>query len=231
GDPRHADAYPCQARRVGTASGGTGSPKRRGFANLVALATVYSRAQVGLDALPVTVEVDISGGLPALTIVGLPETAVKESKDRVRAAIRNSGYRFPDRRLTINLAPADLPKEGGRFDLAIALGILAASGQMPADDLQQYEFLGELSLTGHLRGVRGGLPSAMAAQARRRTLVLPQDNGAEAALAGNEFIRCAGHLAEVSASLVGTSQWTTPAVPEQAANVAGAADMAEVRGQ
>src|SRR5699024_10042041 len=93
------------------------------------------------------------------------------------------------------------------------------------------EFLGELSLTGHLRGVRGGLPSAMAAQARRRTLVLPQDNGAEAALAGNEFIRCAGHLAEVSASLVGTPQWTTPAVPGPAANVAGAADMAEVRGQ
>ena len=99
------------------------------------LATVHSRAQTGLEAPPVTVEVDLAGGLPALAIVGLPETEVKESKDRVRAAIVNSGYEFPTRRITVNLAPADLPKEGGRFDLAIALGILAASGQIPGESV------------------------------------------------------------------------------------------------
>lgn len=197
----------------------------------MALATVHSRAQVGLDALPVIVEVDISGGLPALTIVGLPETAVKESKDRVRAAIKNSGYSFPDRRLTINLAPADLPKEGGRFDLAIALGILAASGQIPADALHQYEFLGELSLTGELRGMRGGLPSAMAAQACERTLVLPRVNGPEAALAGNEHVRSAQHLVDVAASLIAEPVWQKPAIPDRTDITAVAADMAEVRGQ
>lgn len=198
----------------------------------MALATVHSRAQVGLDALPVTVEVDIAGGLPALTIVGLPETAVKEAKDRVRAAIRNSGYSFPDRRLTVNLAPADLPKEGGRFDLAIALGILAASGQIPADGLAAYEFLGELSLTGELRGVRGGLPSAMAVQACQRTLVLPESNGAEAALAGNAGVRCARHLADVAASLVGAPLWQAPAaVVDRDGATTTVADMADVRGQ
>src|SRR5699024_7478326 len=231
GDPRHADAYPCQARRVGTASGGTGSPKRRGFANLVALATVHSRAQVGLDALPVTVEVDLSGGLPALTIVGLPETAVKESKDRVRAAINNSGYSFPDRRLTVNLAPADLPNEGGRFGLAIALGILAASGQIPAEALRGYEFLDELSLTGQLRGVRGGLPAAMAAQARERTLIVPDENGGEAALAGNNHVRSAAHLTEVAASLAAEPVWRIPAELDRSNMEQAIADMADVRGQ
>lgn len=106
----------------------------------MALATVHSRAQTGLSAPPVAVEVDLAGGLPALAIVGLPETEVKESKDRVRAAIANSGYQFPTRRITVNLAPADLPKEGGRFDLAIALGILAASGQVPGDALAVMTF-------------------------------------------------------------------------------------------
>src|SRR5699024_3305141 len=231
GDPRHADAYPCQARRVGTASGGTGSPKRRGFANLVALATVHSRAQVGLDALPVTVEVDLSPGLPALTIVGLPETAVKESKDRVRAAINNSGYSFPRRRLTINLAPADLPKEGGRFDLAIALGILAASAQIPAAVLDQYEFLGELSLTGHLSTVRGALPAAMAVQQCGRKLVVPASNGAEVALAGAAHARVADHLVDVVASLVAEPVWQQPAVPAAQEQTLAALDMADVRGQ
>lgn len=197
----------------------------------MALATVHSRAQVSLEALPVTVEVDLSGGLPAFTMVGLPETAVKESKDRVRAAINNSGYSFPDRRLTVNLAPADLPKEGGRFDLAIALGILAASGQIPADALRQYEFIGELSLTGELRSVRGGLPSAMAARRCERTLVVPADNACEAALAGNEYVRNTGHLTDAAASLIAAPVWDKPTIPDRADAVAAAADMAEVRGQ
>ena len=197
----------------------------------MALATVHSRAQIGLDAPAVTVEVDLSSGLPALTIVGLPEAAVKESKDRVRAAINNSGYSFPNRRLTVNLAPADLPKEGGRFDLAIALGILAASSQIPTDALADYEFLGELSLTGELRSVRGGLPAAMAAQRHGRTLVLPDINGPEAALAGNRQVRTARHLADVAASVTNEPIWRTPQQADSAGRTTALPDMAEVRGQ
>ena len=114
----------------------------------MSLAVVHTRAQNGIEAPPVSVEVHLSNGLPSLSIVGLPETAVKESKDRVRSAIINSRFEFPARRITINLAPADLPKEGGRFDLAIAIGILAASGQIPTDKLTDYEFIGELALSG-----------------------------------------------------------------------------------
>src|SRR3990172_4210072 len=121
----------------------------------MSLAVVYSRAQNGIDAPLVTVEVHLSNALPSLSIVGLPEAAVKESKDRVRSALLNNRFEFPTRRITVNLAPADLPKEGGRFDLAIALGILAASGQIPSQRLQDYEVIGELALTGELRSVRG----------------------------------------------------------------------------
>src|SRR5690554_149101 len=119
------------------------------------LAIVHSRASIGVSAPAVTVEVHLSGGLPALSIVGLPETGVRESKDRVRSALLNAGFEFPARRITINLAPADLPKEGGRFDLPIALGILAASGQVPAESLKDLECIGELSLDvrcGHSKG-------------------------------------------------------------------------------
>ena len=197
----------------------------------MALATVHSRAQAGLSAPAVAVEVDLAGGLPALAIVGLPETEVKESKDRVRAAISNSGYQFPTRRITVNLAPADLPKEGGRFDLAIALGILAASGQIPAAALPEHEFLGELSLSGALRGVRGALPAALACQTEGRTLVAPEINGPEAALAGAEHVRAAAHLADVTASLAGTETlWHQPEV-HVPATPAPVADLAEVRGQ
>src|ERR1700690_1503902 len=125
------------------------------------LATVRSRAQNGLIADLVTVEVDLSAGLPGLSIVGLPEAAVRESRDRVRAAIAHCGYQFPNRRITVNLAPADLPKEGGRFDLPIALGILSASGQIPAAALENFEVVGELSLSGEVRAVRGALPAAL----------------------------------------------------------------------
>ena len=147
------------------------------------LATVYSRAQTGMDAPLVTVEVHLSNGLPGLSIVGLPEAAVKESKDRVRAALLNSGYDFPTRRITINLAPADLPKEGGRFDLPIALGILAASNQIPLEPLTNYEFIGELSLSGELRSVHGVLPAAIATGNNSRAIVVPLNNGSEALLA------------------------------------------------
>ena len=121
----------------------------------MSLAVVYTRAQVGIGAPEVRVEVHLANGLPSLAIVGLPETTVKESKDRVRAAILNSRFEFPARRITVNLAPADIPKEGGRFDLPIALGILAASGQVPAETLDRHEFAGELALSGEVRPVRG----------------------------------------------------------------------------
>ena len=126
----------------------------------MSLAIVHSRAQVGIEAPAVTVEAHLANGLPSLALVGLPEAAVKESKDRVRSAILNCGFDFPARRITLNLAPADLPKDGGRFDLAIALGILAASGQVPAAALANLECLGELALSGALRPIQGVLPAA-----------------------------------------------------------------------
>jgi magnesium chelatase family protein len=126
----------------------------------MSVAIAHSRAQVGIHAPPVIIEVHLSNGLPSLLIVGLPEATVKESKDRVRSALINSNFQFPLRRITINLAPADLPKEGGRFDLPIALGVLAASGQIQAERLAEYAFVGELALTGELRPIKGMLPVA-----------------------------------------------------------------------
>jgi len=145
------------------------------------LSVVYSRALTGVEAPLVRVETHLSNGLPAFHIVGLPETAVRESKDRVRSAILNSHFTFPDRRITVNLAPADLPKEGGRFDLPIAIGILAASGQIPGDHLAQHEFLGELALDGRLRPVPGVIPAASSAHKSKRHLVVPAASGALAA--------------------------------------------------
>ena len=167
----------------------------------MSLAVIYTRAKSGINAPPVTVEVHLSNGLPSLSIVGLPETAVKESKDRVRSALLNSHFDFPARRITINLAPADLPKEGGRFDLPIALGILAASGQLPTETLKDYEFIGELALSGELRAIDGILPSALACGKKQRKMILPQANGTEAALASNTLIYAARHLLEVCAHL------------------------------
>ncbi|MEF9977582.1 MAG: YifB family Mg chelatase-like AAA ATPase [Thermomonas sp.] len=165
------------------------------------LAIVHSRARVGVRAPEVRVEVHLAGGLPSMSIVGLPEAAVREAKDRVRAAIQCAQFEFPSRRITINLAPADLPKDGGRFDLAIALGILAASGQLSNDALQDWEFLGELALTGEIRSVDGVLAAAIAAgDAGRRLLVAP-GNGAEAALASTVEVRTARTLLEVCAAL------------------------------
>ncbi|NWD49871.1 YifB family Mg chelatase-like AAA ATPase [Pseudomonas gingeri] len=169
----------------------------------MSLAIVHTRAQVGVEAPAVTVETHMANGLPSLTLVGLPETAVKESKDRVRSAILNSALDFPARRITLNLAPADLPKDGGRFDLAIALGILAASVQVPTLTLENLECLGELALSGAIRPVQGVLPAALAARAAGRTLVVPQANAEEASLASGLTVIAVDHLLQLVAHLNG----------------------------
>ncbi len=167
----------------------------------MSLAVLYSRALSGMDAPLVTVEVHIANGLPSFTIVGLAETEVKESKDRVRAALQNAQFKIPAQRITINLAPADLPKESGRFDLPIALGILAASGQIPADKLDQYEWAGELALTGNLRPIRGALAMTYGASQSGRIFVLPQQNATEAALVKEAVVYPAQSLLQICAHL------------------------------
>ena len=165
----------------------------------MSLALVHSRARAGVRAPAVRVEVHLGGGLPSMSIVGLPEAAVRESKDRVRAAIQCAQFEFPARRITVNLAPADLPKDGGRFDLPIALGILAASGQVPLDAVQEYEFLGELGLTGELRAVDGVLPAALAAGQAGRRLIVPPGNGASP--------RRFTHAVAMPCAFAGTMSW------------------------
>lgn len=167
----------------------------------MSLAVLTSRALVGLAAPEVSVEVHLANGLPAFTLVGLPDVEVREARDRVRAALQTSQFEFPQRRITVNLAPADLPKGGGCFDLAIALGILAASGQIPTDALAQHEFSGELSLSGELRPVRGALALARQAAESGRTLILPAANAAEAALVQGVTILPAPSLLAVVAHL------------------------------
>ncbi|GAB2629522.1 YifB family Mg chelatase-like AAA ATPase [Novilysobacter erysipheiresistens] len=193
------------------------------------LALVHSRARTGVRAPTVRVEVHLGGGLPTMSIVGLPEAAVREAKDRVRAAIQCAQFEFPARRITVNLAPADLPKGGGRFDLPIALGILAASGQVPLEALDQYEFLGELGLTGQLREVDGVLPAALAAADAGRKLIVPAGNGAEAALVGRAEVYTARTLLEVCAML-STGKSLPEAVPLPGVRASGA-DLRDVRGQ
>jgi len=170
------------------------------------LARVFSRACVGTSAPEVGVEVHLSGGLPAISLVGMPETAVREAKERVRSAIANSGFRVPERRITISLTPAELRKVGGGFDLPIALGILAASRQVSGRLLDTCEFLGELSLGGQLRPVRGVLPAALRAAETGRALVLPADNAREAALLGAGERHVAMSLAEVAGWLNGKTE-------------------------
>jgi magnesium chelatase family protein len=169
----------------------------------MAIAVLHSRALEGMNAPPVTVEVHLANGLPSFTLVGLPEAEVKESRDRVRAALQNARFEFPARRITVNLAPADLPKESGRFDLPIALGILAASGQIPANKLGQYEFAGELALTGELRPIRGALAMTLSAAHSGRIFVLPRENAPEASLVNGATILPANSLLEVCAHLTG----------------------------
>ena len=211
------------------------------------LAVLKSRALAGMEAPEVTVEVHLANGLPSFTIVGLAETEVRESKDRVRAALQNSGFEFPARRITVNLAPADLPKESGRFDLPIALGILAASGQMPDGELCSYEFAGELSLSGELRPIRGALAMTFAMHkggsypnGEKRTassgFILPRANADEAALVGDAAIYPADSLIQVCAHFAAhdpDSRLVRHTVRPRPASVrcVGQPDFSDVKGQ
>ncbi|MEQ5731511.1 YifB family Mg chelatase-like AAA ATPase [Providencia alcalifaciens] len=161
------------------------------------LAIVYTRASIGMEAPLVTVEAHISNGLPGLTLVGLPETAVKEARDRVRSALLNSGFEYPAKKMTVNLAPADLPKESGRYDLAIAIAILASSGQIPNETLNQHEFLGELALSGLIRYVNSAIPAAQSALEQRRVLILSIENQHQLSLLADNSVHFATSLLEL----------------------------------
>jgi magnesium chelatase family protein len=201
----------------------------------MSLAIVHSRGLDGLAAPAVAVEVHLAGGLPSVTLVGLPDTEVKEARDRVRAALQNSGFEFPSKRITVNLAPADLPKESGRFDLPIALGILAASGQIPGKALEDYEFAGELSLSGALRPIRGALAMVLAAGRCGRRFILPAASAQEAALVGDGSVLSADSLLAVCAHLCGQGELAACVRPDAAsaesAESAAILDLADVRGQ
>lgn len=196
----------------------------------MAVAVLISRALDGLAAPEVHVEAHLANGLPSFTLVGLPETEVKESRDRVRAAIQNAGFEFPSKRITVNLAPADLPKESGRFDLPIALAILAASGQLPADGLPRHEYAGELALTGELRPIRGALAMMLASRNSGRPLILPELSAREAALVEGANVLAASSLGQVCAYLSGTDRLPHPQAvsPPQRPMYA---DLADVKGQ
>lgn len=197
----------------------------------MSFAIVSSRAQIGIAAPQVQVEVHLSNGLPMLTLVGLPETAVRESKERVRSAIINSGLEFPQKRITLSLAPADLPKEGARFDLAIALGLLAASKQIPTHALEELECIGELGLSGEVRAVRGILPAAMAARRAGRSLVIPQANAAEASMISGLSIYAVSHLQQLVqhfSGLAPLAPYKSQGLPRQAPDYP---DLQEVQGQ
>jgi magnesium chelatase family protein len=197
------------------------------------LAVVRSRALVALDAPEVRVEVHLGNGLPAFHIVGMPQTAVRESADRVRAALLHCGFEFPNRRLTVNLAPADLPKDSCRFDLPIAIGILAASGQVPCEPLDELEFVGELSLTGELRPIRGALAMLLALQQAgcKRRLVLPVPCRTEAALASEACALVATDLPEVCSHLRGDSALERVDPSRPAFDAVTGPDLADVKGQ
>ncbi|NMM40711.1 YifB family Mg chelatase-like AAA ATPase [Pseudoalteromonas arctica] len=199
----------------------------------MSLARIYSRAQVGIQAPEVIVEVHLGNGLPAFHIVGLPEASVKEAKDRVRSALENSKFGFPDQRITVNLAPADLPKEGGRFDLAIAVGILIASEQIVCTDIERYEFYGELALNGEVRGVNAILPSVLAAKAQGRCCFLPLVNDSLASLVNGVERKAVSSIQEVWSDLL--NQQPLPlniSYPEQQhSGVEFLIDLSDVKGQ
>ena len=197
----------------------------------MSFAQVYTRSVVGLNAPSVMVEVHLSQGLPAVTMVGLPEAAVRESKDRVRSAIINSGFQFPNRRLTINLAPADLPKDGARLDLPIAIGILAASGQIDETVLAQYEFIGELALNGDLRGIAGALAVSRALKADQRTLVVPKDNADEAVKVDGVRVLQADTLKAVCQHLMNEQQLSQAEHKTSYQSANYMLDLADVKGQ
>lgn len=196
----------------------------------MSLSKVLTRAALGVEAPLVTIEAHISNGLPALTLVGLPETTVKEARERVRSAIINSGFTFPARRVTINLAPADLPKEGGRYDLPMAIAILVASEQLPADKLMHFEFLGELALDGALCAVQGAIPAAMMALQAGRQLVLSAENQRDAGLIREGASLVAAHLSEVCAFLRNALTLSPAPYPEHQHATPGD-DLADIIGQ
>lgn len=196
----------------------------------MSLAVVYSRALSAMDAPLVSVEAHLGGGLPSFAIVGLAEAEVKEARDRVRAALQTARFEFPARRITVNLAPADLPKDSGRFDLPIALGILAASGQIPSEPLRACEFVGELALTGELRPIRGALPMTLSARDAGRAIVLPRANAAEGALVRGAQILSADSLLHVCAHLSGEAPLPTVVDPPLG-EPQSMPDMSDVRGQ
>ena len=197
----------------------------------MSLAIIQSRAQTGVEAPAVSVEVHLSNGLPSFTLVGLPEAAVRESKDRVRSALMTSGLDFPIRRITLNLAPADLPKEGGRFDLAIALGLLCVSGQLAENCLDGFECIGELALSGEVRPIRGVLPAALATRAAKRQLIVPLANAEEASLASGLTIYAVEHLMQLVLHFLGQQ----PLQPYQSKGLIAAPqhypDLSDVQGQ
>ena len=195
------------------------------------LALVHSRAGVGVAAPAVTVEVHLGGGLPRMSLVGLPETALREAKDRVKAALLNARFKFPANLITISLTPAVLPKEGSRFDLPIALGILAASGQVPDENFDQYEFIGELSLSGKLNPVKGVLPVALKAKESGRGLIVPCGNGAEAALAKGPRQFEAQSLLSVVAWLHGEEKLPATVPNPDTPARCNSNDMEDVKGQ
>ncbi len=196
----------------------------------MSLAILKSRALVGMEAPEVIVEAHLTHGLPAFNLVGLPDTEVKEARDRVRSAIQNAHYDFPNQRFTVNLAPADLPKEGGSFDLPIALGLLAATEQLDPRHFGDHEFSGELSLSGELRPVRGALALALGAKRAGRALVLPLANAAEAALVPDALILPAGSLLEVCAHLNGRRD-IAPYAGQPLLIEPAYPDLADVKGQ
>ncbi|WP_287910161.1 YifB family Mg chelatase-like AAA ATPase [Acinetobacter sp.] len=197
----------------------------------MSLAKIYTRGLLGLHAPLIEVEVHVSAGLPSLTIVGLAEAAVRESKDRVRSAIINSGFQFPTKRLTINLAPADLPKDGSRLDLPIALGILIATGQLPENVTDDFEFIGELALDGHLRPVTGTLTIAMACQLAKHQLMLPQENADEAAQLPEFKVFAAHHLKQVCDHFLNAQKIEVTSTQKSTLDKQYKFDLADVKGQ
>lgn len=197
----------------------------------MSLAVVYSRASVGIDAPLITVEVHLANGLPCFNLVGLPEASVREAKDRVRSALINSGFEFPAKRITVNLAPADLPKEGGRFDLAIAMGIIAASNQLTVQQLSHVEFVGELALSGEIRPITGALPFTYACSQAERTAILPTGNAAEASLIKEANILPAAQLLDVFHHIAGQRSLDLYQITPTEEHLAYDTDLQDVVGQ
>lgn len=198
----------------------------------MSLAAIHSRALVGIDAPSVVVEVLLSNGLPGISIIGLPEAAVREAKDRVRGALISSGYKMPQRKITINLAPADLPKSGARLDLPIAIGILVASGQIPAESVADCELTGELALDGAIRPMKGVLPIALQARKKERCLILPSQNREEAAHLRGLRMLPVDRLSDVVTFLLDPHLLPeTAAIDEQEPFSSCATDLSQVRGQ